>query len=520
MKIIKFLHAADFRLHAPVTCFPSVRADSIDDLFPAREHSAWSSTFYTHVPDDIMEEFNLAQWRSAKRVFDIAIQERVDFVFLTGDVLDPKYTGARGIVFLAEQFRRLEAEGIPVYWRTEHSFEGWVLPDFKFSKNVFQIPNSGTYIRIFKPQNSKKNLFIVSWSEGEPDFSRFDFSKLPQQKLPHFQTICIQPDTPRQPGEMVVRENDGFSCCYRTISGRTQRNTSKREVSARGGDSQKKEVRADVVTHTPGAIQRVSPDEMSVGGEKPGGVSIVKLDLEGEEPISIDFHPTETVAWRRVFAQIPSEVSEMRQLVEWLKERQRLESEKDSVALGLCDSSRLLLLFWVLKSDNRAMQDILREIFLENLEPDIYQEERVSEIILNALRKENLSAISAKNSDGPEQNPNVRVWSTSIATPSDLIPPEWAQGDSMLGNYLRLALFHQNNPTLETNGAELASGAEFAPHDLDLSTYLTPEQKESIFAKIAKGMNEGDEVQRKEILQNAAIIGASALKTMRKGRDK
>src|SRR5215204_2447145 len=89
----RFLHAADLRLELPVVGLDEVPAHLLDALLNA--------------PYD-----------AARRVFDAAIKERVDFVILSGNVVNPLRCGPRGIAFLLEQFHRLAEAEINVYWVT------------------------------------------------------------------------------------------------------------------------------------------------------------------------------------------------------------------------------------------------------------------------------------------------------------------------------------------------------------------------------------------------------------------
>jgi calcineurin-like phosphoesterase family protein len=57
-----------------------------------------------------------APFRAAQQVFDAAIEERVDFVVLNGDLIDLGRASARAIAFLLENFERLEAYNISAYW--------------------------------------------------------------------------------------------------------------------------------------------------------------------------------------------------------------------------------------------------------------------------------------------------------------------------------------------------------------------------------------------------------------------
>lgn len=87
----RFLHASDFHLEQPLGGL-------------------------AEVPPHLRELFIDAPFTAAERVFDAAVRERVDFVILSGDILDPTLAGPRGISFLLNQFERLNTHGIAIYW--------------------------------------------------------------------------------------------------------------------------------------------------------------------------------------------------------------------------------------------------------------------------------------------------------------------------------------------------------------------------------------------------------------------
>lgn len=68
------------------------------------------------VPDHLREQFLEAPYRAAERVFETALSEGADALLLAGDIIDVDRAGPRGVVFLHEQFSRLEAAQIPVFW--------------------------------------------------------------------------------------------------------------------------------------------------------------------------------------------------------------------------------------------------------------------------------------------------------------------------------------------------------------------------------------------------------------------
>ena len=86
----RFLHASDLNLHQPC-------------------QSTASSP-------DTQSNYLLAPLAAAEAVFETARLERVDFVVLSGNVLQPTMAGAREFSFLVRQFKQLAEAEIPVYW--------------------------------------------------------------------------------------------------------------------------------------------------------------------------------------------------------------------------------------------------------------------------------------------------------------------------------------------------------------------------------------------------------------------
>lgn len=66
----------------------------------------------SHLTDVLIDAPALA----ATKIFDHAINEEADFLVLSGDILDPRLAGPRGLLFLVEQFERLDEHDIAVYW--------------------------------------------------------------------------------------------------------------------------------------------------------------------------------------------------------------------------------------------------------------------------------------------------------------------------------------------------------------------------------------------------------------------
>jgi DNA repair exonuclease SbcCD nuclease subunit len=67
-------------------------------------------------PEHLFDAIVDAPMVAAKNVFDAAIAEEVDFVVLSGDVIDARRASPGELAMLVEQFRRLAERGIRVYW--------------------------------------------------------------------------------------------------------------------------------------------------------------------------------------------------------------------------------------------------------------------------------------------------------------------------------------------------------------------------------------------------------------------
>ena len=87
----KFVHASDFHLDQPIR--------GLVDL-----------------PHHLKSVLANAPYEAARKVFDLAVAERVDFVLLSGDMFDLSSSGPRPAAFLLSQFERLNDKGIEVYW--------------------------------------------------------------------------------------------------------------------------------------------------------------------------------------------------------------------------------------------------------------------------------------------------------------------------------------------------------------------------------------------------------------------
>lgn len=88
---IRFVHSSDWHLEAPLAGLPSLT-------------------------DGLREMARDAAYLAAQQVVETTLVEGADALLLSGDIVDLARSGPRAIVFLEEQFERLNARGVEVYW--------------------------------------------------------------------------------------------------------------------------------------------------------------------------------------------------------------------------------------------------------------------------------------------------------------------------------------------------------------------------------------------------------------------
>lgn len=88
---VRFLHTSDWHLETPL--------GGICD-----------------VPAELRDDFINAPYRSAERVIEEAIDEAVDFVLLSGNLLPTQTASPYTLEFVLQQFERLHEQGIAIYW--------------------------------------------------------------------------------------------------------------------------------------------------------------------------------------------------------------------------------------------------------------------------------------------------------------------------------------------------------------------------------------------------------------------
>ena len=139
----RFLHAGGFRLEGTLR--------------------GWEQA-----PQHLLEMLMNAPFLAVEQVFAAAAREEVDFVLLSGDLLDPTLAGPRAVAFLVEKFQALNKLGIPVYWAASAKdlTQGW-LRDWEWPANVKVF--SSEQVEWFSYQRGGHAIVRIggrSWQEG------------------------------------------------------------------------------------------------------------------------------------------------------------------------------------------------------------------------------------------------------------------------------------------------------------------------------------------------------------------
>ncbi|MFO0904104.1 MAG: DNA repair exonuclease [Pirellulales bacterium] len=292
-ELIRFLHASDFHLEQPLYGLSSV-------------------------PEHLRELALEAPYLAATRVFDNAILEHVDFVVLSGDILDPFQAGPRGLAFLLEQFQRLADRSIEVYWSggRSDSPEAWPA--------TVPLPPNVTYFGTGKLEErtqvrheaSPATLLGISWTDRlriHPSEFRCDTSD-------RFKIAVVH-------GEFdagtLVRQNIQYW--------------------ALGGEHQRKTLYSTpYAAHYPGSPQGRCGDEPG-----PHGCTLVSVDPDGKARLQAI--PTDVIRWHDERLVI-SEAITKADLQRLLRDRMQ--------ALVAEVGDRALLVNWRLEANGRIASSL------------------------------------------------------------------------------------------------------------------------------------------------------------------
>ncbi|QDS98928.1 metallophosphoesterase family protein [Adhaeretor mobilis] len=238
---LRFLHASDFHLERPL--------GGVSEL-----------------PAHLREVFLEAPYVAAEQVFETALAEGVDALVLSGDIVDLDFAGPRAIVFLSEQFERLAAHNIAVYWAGGDIDppDAWP-PNSPLPENVHVFPVG----RVETLEHQRDGAVVarvqgVSRSQGKG----VDDSGFHRDAHGQF-TLGVSYGTAAAPGE------EGDRVHYMALGGHHKRQT----VDQSPG-----------IAHYSGTIQGRSPEESG-----PHGCTLVNVDEAGH--VKTTFVHTDAIRW-------------------------------------------------------------------------------------------------------------------------------------------------------------------------------------------------------------------------------
>jgi DNA repair exonuclease SbcCD nuclease subunit len=253
----RFLHSADFRLDQVIRGL-------------------------AEVPDHLRDCLLDAPYTAARRVFDAAISERVAFVLLSGNIVQPDRAGPRGTAFLIEQFERLATAGIDVYWAASETDRPEALPaSLALPRNVhvFARDHIGDYLHT---GDGPPLARIVGTSRGTRSLHPSEFVPDPVGMF-SIAVAC---------GEMDVAEMQSQGIHYWALGGRAERTTlfepARAPVNNTGSPASSE---VHTTAHYPGKPQGRGPAE---SGSR--GCTLVTVDESARARLS--FVPCVAVEWR------------------------------------------------------------------------------------------------------------------------------------------------------------------------------------------------------------------------------
>jgi DNA repair exonuclease SbcCD nuclease subunit len=420
----RFIHAADFQLHRPVTGI-------------------------TEVPEHLRELLLEAAYRAAVRVFEAALTEESDFVLLAGNLLDPEATGPHGPLTLVEQFGRLAERGIAVYWVGGQCDPPEVWPAvYHLPENVHVFP-AGRPVEILHQREGEPIARIVGASreggikptpraqEGgiNPTVLGREGGINPtlQQQEEHFQPAFFNPDPT---GLFTIGLANGLAEAE-TLASRGI------DYWALGGGGRQTLFQTPHTAHYPGSPQGRQPVDVGPHG-------CTSLHVDAERRLQSQLITTDVLRWHTE-----------RLVIDPGTTRNELESrlrQRMVAAIGSAPGTALLV-SWTVAGSGPLLGQLRRGSLAADL--------------LALLRKEFGQAKPA-------------AWSTALEVEAGaVLNPEWYEQKTIRGDFLRAVRQYQMDPAQGLNleaflGQPYASGETAA-----LAAASDPAVRERVLSEAA-----------------------------------
>ncbi|MDR0520847.1 MAG: hypothetical protein LBH00_03215 [Planctomycetaceae bacterium] len=356
--------------------------------------------------------------RAAARLFQYCIDEEIDFLLLSGNVLNANVSPPGVLLFLLEQFERLKKAGIAVYWAGGEfdSPDDWSTA-FPLPENVHHFPGNSIQEYYFHRKAGAESSPVakIAGMSRNQHRKRIRVSEFPLESGGLY-TIAVA-NGEVEPETLAQRSID-----YWAMGGSAKRHTFHGKAAERGTRSEERGLdgrrqTADshspkpYIVHYPGAVLARSPHDTGLYG-----ATLVEIPLDesgqlADEPLLTPFS-TSPIRWvnDRVVLDAADDAGkladELRQRIKNYREQQKTED---------------LLINWLI-----------------DVPP--------GQLMFN-LRKGNLAAdlLSELRSMYGQEEP--MTWSVSIVPliPDQLAKPHYEQ-QTILGDFLRSIKHFQDNP--------------------------------------------------------------------------
>ncbi|GHT22751.1 DNA repair exonuclease [Planctomycetales bacterium] len=393
---LRFVHASDLRLN-----------QTLEGVTQGPQH--W---------EDRMLDVSL---RAAERLFQQTIEEEVDFLILSGNVLDTALSPPGTLLFLLEQFDRLKKNGIHVYWAggEQDSPEDWVT-GFPLPENVHLFPSNSVqdfYIHRNDPLGNIAVAKLVGMSRNQQR-KRIRSSEFPYDPTEIFTIAVANGDV--EPETLSERRID-----YWAMGGNTKRslfhgNPQKKPVGNPRQKADTAEMKRDkkdlpplpYFVHYPGAPLARTPQDIGNYGATLVEIPLNEDGTPADEPVLTYFN-TSPVRW--VNDQVTLEVTDDGgKLADELRER--LKNYRES----------------------QKNEDLFINWFV-NVPPG----QLAAQLRRGGLTSDLLSELRSMYG---QSEPLTWSVSLSVMVPEKLPKPQYEQ-QTMLGDYLRSIEHFQSNPS-------------------------------------------------------------------------
>ena len=359
----RFLHASDLHLELPL-------------------HGL------AEVPEHLRDRFLDAPYAAARKLFELALSEDVEFVVLAGDVLNIQAAGPHSLDLLLSQLQRLHDHKIDVFWAGGRVDQPTSWPAAApLPPNVHLFAEAET-IAYSARQDLGTVASIVGSSNPSAEIIRADNYHPEAGQF----TVGVAYG-PCDPGELKQRGID-----YWALGGKHNSSTP---------------LQNPTVAHYCGSCQGRNSAEAG-----PHGCTLVSVDGSGR--IHRQLIPVDAVRWQNEILELPDTMTED-QLLRLLRDQCRavaIQSEADQVTI----------VSWLL-TDSDQLTDTHSDLLAARLRSGGLDED-----ILRSLREE----------FGSQQ---PCVWAASIeAEPPSVLPAGWYEEDTVLGDLLRQVQSLQRDP--------------------------------------------------------------------------